>query len=145
METAVATSTKVPETAGDPAAHASNLLADAVLLTHELRAALHDQLRLVSYETERTARSLTAMMAAAIAIGVLLVSAWLASMTAGALALIDRGLEPVAAALIVVALNLLAALAPYGVIRRKRRELGFPATLRTLRPESSHAAEELTP
>jgi hypothetical protein len=140
MGTADETSTGIPEVRSDPVEHASDLLDDALLLTQELRAALHDQLCLVRNEAQLAARSLTAMVAAAIGIGVLGVSAWLGLVAAGAFALIGLGVAPVVAMLIGAALNLIALLVPYEMIRRKSRNLGFPATLRTLRPTSTHSA-----
>lgn len=52
MASADVASSNAIDAAGDTAVHTSNLHGDAVLLTHELQAALHDQLRLVSYETQ---------------------------------------------------------------------------------------------
>lgn len=141
METADEVGTRIAEARSDSVEHsvehASGLLDDALLLTHELRAALHDQLCLVSSEAQLAARSLAAIVGAAVGIGVLLVSAWLGLVAAGAFALIGIGLGPVVAMLIAAALNLIALLVPWGMIRRKRGNLGFPATLRTLRPASS--------
>ncbi len=137
MASTVVASSSTTEAAGDPAVHSSDLFGDAVLLSHELRAALHDQLRLVSYETQLAGRSLVKMVVAAVAVGVLVVSAWLGLMASGALALVGLGLGPPVVLLILAALNLLAALVPCEVIRRRSRDLGFPVTLRTLRPGSS--------
>jgi hypothetical protein len=141
MASADVTSSTTIGSTGGPAVHTSDLLGDAVLLTHELRAALHDQLRLVSYETQLAGRSLMKMVAAAVAIGVLIVSAWFGLMASGALALVSLGLGPAIAMLILAALNLLAAFVPYELIRRKSRDLGFPVTLRTLRPRASRRDE----
>jgi hypothetical protein len=141
MATTDGTGASISEARDDRVTQASGLLDDAVELTHELRAALHDQLRLVSNEAQLAARSLTTIVAAAIGIGGLLVSAWLGLMAVGTYALIDLGLEPVVAMLIGATLNLIALLVPVGMIRRKRRNLGFPATLRTLQPASSRSGE----
>jgi len=137
MGTADGTSTSVAEVPSDRVEHASNLLGDAALLTHELRAALHDQLRLAGHEAQLAGRSLAAIVAAAIGIGVLVASAWLGLMAAGALALIGLGVAPVVAMLIGVAFNLIALLVPYAMIRRRSLDLAFPATLRTLQPSPS--------
>jgi hypothetical protein len=141
METTKGTSASMPEAREHHVAHASAVLDDAVEIAHELRAALHDQLRLVSNEAQLAARSLTTIVVAAIGIGGLLVSAWLGLMAAGIYAMISVGIEPVVAMLIGATLNLLALLVPYGMIRRKRRNLGFPATLRTLQPASRRSGE----
>lgn len=140
MASANGTSSSATEAAGNPAVDTSDLFGHAVLLSYELRAALHDQLRLVSYETQLAGRSLVKMLAAAVAIGVLVVSAWFGLMAAGALALVSLGLGPAVVMLMLAALNLVAALVPYEVIRRKSRDLGFPVTLRTLRPEARPAS-----
>jgi hypothetical protein len=140
MATADATSTKTAEERSDPVEDASGVLEDALQLTHELRAALHDQVSLLSNEAQLAARSLTEMVAAAVGIGVLLVSAWLGLLTAGIFALIGLGLPPIVAMLVAAALNLAALLVPYEVIRRKSRNLSFSATRRTLRPAASATA-----
>jgi hypothetical protein len=131
------TSASIAENPGDAVEHASTLLDDALLLVQELRAGLHDQLCLVSNEAQLAARSLTSMVAAAVGIGVLLVSVWLGLMAAGTLAMIGLGLAPAVAMLIGAALNLIALLVPYQLIRRKGRNLAFPATRRTLEPASA--------
>ena len=139
MTTADRTSSNSTEAGSNHPGQDSGLLDEAIGLTHELREALHDQLTLVSHETQRAARSLAAILAAGIGIGALLVSTWLGLMIAGALTLIGLGLAPAMATLIVVTLNLIALLVPYGLIRRRIRYLGFPATLRTLQPASSRS------
>lgn len=106
----------------------------ALALTRELRELIHDQLRLVTLESRLAAQSLMTMVAAAVGFGVLLVSAWLGLMGAAVLTLIGFGLVPSIAILVVAALNLMVSPVPYGLIRRKIRRLGFPATLRTLKP-----------
>jgi len=141
METTEGGSASHSEARDDRIAHASTPIDDAVEFAHEFRAALHDQLRLVSIEAQLAAQSLRTIVAAAIGIGGLLVSAWLGLMAAGTYVMIGWGLEPVVAVLIGVALNLIALLVPYGMIRRKRRNLGFPATLRTLQPASRRSGE----
>lgn len=139
MAAADGTGSIVSEAGDDREAHASGLLDDAVGLTHELREALHDQLTLLSHETQRAAWSLAAIIAAGIGIGVLLASTWLGLGIAGALTLIGLGLPPAMATLIVVTLNLVALLVPYELIRRRVRNLGFPSTLRTLQPAAERS------
>jgi len=136
MGTADGTTTSIPEVRSDAGEHASNLLDDALLLIQEWSAVLHDQLCLVSNEAQLAARSLIAMVAAAVGIGVLLVSVWLGLMAAATLAVIGLGVPPAVAMLIGAALNLIALLVPYEMIRRKSRDLAFPATRRTLEPAS---------
>jgi hypothetical protein len=134
METAEGASASLPEALDERVVQVSTALGDAVELTHELRAALHDQLRLVSNEAQLVARSLATIVAAAIAIGGLLVSSWLGLLAAGTYAMMGLGFQPGVSILIGVALNLVALLVPYGMIRRRRRHLRFPATLRSLQP-----------
>jgi hypothetical protein len=141
METTDGTGTSIAGVRSESAARASDLLGDALLLTRELRAGLYDQLSLAGYEAQLAARSLSAMVAAAVGIGVLLVSAWLGLLAAGTSALIDLGLAPAIAMLIGAALNLIALLSLYGLIRRKSRNLAFPATRRTVQPASLRGHE----
>ena len=135
------TSPNVSEAGGDHTTGPSDLLDDALTLTHELRETLHDQLRLAGCEAQRAAISLAAMAAAAVGIGVLLASAWLGLMTVGGLALIRLGVAPAIAALVAVALNLIVSWVPYQMIRARSRNLRFPATLRTLRPARAPGRE----
>lgn len=144
METTEGPSASQSEVRDDRIAHASRPIDDAVEIIHELRASLHDQLRLASNEAQLAARSLKTIVAAAIGIGGLLVSAWLGLMAAGAYGMIEWGLAPAVAVLIGVGLNLTALLVPYEMIRRNRRNLGFPATLRTLQPASQRTGERKT-
>jgi hypothetical protein len=74
------------------------------------------------------------MIAAAVAIGVLLVTAWLGVMGALALWATTVGVSRPITLLAIVALNLILSAFLYLAIRRKSLSLGFPATLRTLAP-----------
>jgi hypothetical protein len=132
------TATEAPAEPGEPAVRAPDLFDDVVGLSQELRELAHDQLQLVTLETKLAARSLMTMIAAAVGIGLLLVAAWLGLMGALVLWLAGVGVAPGLAMIAVVVLNLLAALIPYNLIRRRSRSLGFPATLRSLRAAWSH-------
>jgi cytochrome c biogenesis protein CcdA len=136
--TAEATSTSTREVPSEQ--EASGLLADALQIGQELRATLHDRFLLVSDEAQMAARGLAAMAAAAVAIGVLLAASWLGLLAAGVFALIGLGLSPVLAILIGTALDLVALLVLYELIRRKSRHLTFPATRRTLQPAAPHGS-----
>jgi uncharacterized membrane protein YqjE len=106
-------------------------------LQRELRNLVHDQLQLAALEVRLAAHSLMTMVAAAIFAGLLLLFAWVALMGATGLGLTSMGLQPAFAWLAVAALTLVLALVLGGFIRRQSRRLGFPASLRTLKPPVS--------
>jgi hypothetical protein len=118
---------------GDPPA-GPGLLESAGALWHELRGALHDQLRLAVLETKLAGTSLVVMIAAGVMVALLLVTAWLGLVGAGVLWLIGMGVAASMAMLMVVAASVVFALALCYLIRRQSRHLQFPATLRSLRP-----------
>ena len=113
------------------------MLEDAQSLWHELRGLIHDRFRLAALETQRAGKSLVDMIVAGIMVAVLLISAWLGLLTAAMLRLVAHGMVASSAILLAVAFNLLLTLILFGVIRRKRRYLQFPATLRSLQPMTS--------
>ena len=123
-------------TRGDPVS-GSGVLEDAQSLWHELRGLTHDRFRLAALETQRAGKSLVDMIVAGIMVAVLLISAWLGLLTAAVLRLVAHGMVASSAILLAVAFNLLLTLILFGVIRRKRRYLQFPATLRSLQPMTS--------
>lgn len=116
---------------------ASGPLDDVILLAQDLRGLLHDQLQLVACEARLAVRSLCAMLAAAVIIGLLLVTAWLGVLGAAVLSLVSFGFAPASAMVVLAALNLLLALLAFGVVRRHSHRLGFQATLRSLKPVSA--------
>lgn len=133
-------------TAGrNPSEEPSGPLDDAIVLTHELRGLLHDQLQLVACEARLAAHCLTTMVAAAVVIGVLLVTAWLGVMAAAALSLHSLDFAPATSVLLLAALNLLVALFAYRFLRRQSLGLGFPATLRSLTPAAAHGNQRSAP
>ncbi len=107
---------------------------DAQSLWDAIRGLTHDHLQLAALETTLAGQSLVTMIVAGVIVAVLLVSAWLGLETIGVLLLIQHGVFASVAVLAVVGVNLAIALILYGVIRRKCRNLRFPATLRSLRP-----------
>ena len=114
------------------------MLEDAQSLWHELRGLTHDRFRLAALETQRAGKSLVDMIVAGVMVGVLLIGAWLGLMTAAVLELVEHGVVGTSSAiLLAVASNLLIALILFGVIRRKRRYLQFPATLRSFQTTPS--------
>jgi hypothetical protein len=120
-------------TRGDPASD-SGIMEDAQSLWHELRGLTHDRFRLAALETQRAGESLIVMIASAVMVAVLLISAWLGLMVAAVFGLVENGIAASSSILLAVAFNLLLALILCGVIRRKSRYLQFPATLRSLQP-----------
>lgn len=112
----------------------SGLLQDAKSLWQELRGLAHDQLTLAVLETRLAGQGLVTMIAAGLMIAILLVSAWLGLVCAVVLWLVAIGVTASVAVLLAVTANLVCALILYAVIRRQRRYLQFPATLRSLRP-----------
>lgn len=107
---------------------------DAQSLWEAVRGLTHDHLQLAALETTLAGQSLVTMIVAGVIVAVLLVSAWLGLETIGVLLLIQHGVFAGVAVLAAVGVNLALAFILYGVIRRKCRNLRFPATLRSLRP-----------
>jgi len=109
------------------------ILKATAALTQELRATLHDQLQLLVLESERAARSLVVMLAAQVAIGTLLVTAWLALIGAGVFALISTGFSPIWALIAAACLTLAGIFVPYRIIDYQSRHLRFPVTFASLK------------
>ncbi len=128
-----------------PAEEPSGPLDDAIVVAHELRGLLHDQLQLVACEARQAAHHLTTLIAAAVVIGVLLVTAWLGVMATAALSLTSLGFAPATSVLLLAALNLVVALFAYRFLRRQSLSLGFPATLRSLTPATAHGTQRSAP
>lgn len=116
------------------------LMEGAGALIRELQGVAHDYVVLAALETRRAGQSLVIMMAAGVMMAILLVSAWLGLVAAGVFGLVAMGLAPGLAILVAVLANLLFAAGLFAVIRYKRRDLSFPATVRNLRPAAT--AEE---
>jgi uncharacterized membrane protein len=126
-----------PVADGDFVTQATSPLEDLGVLQREVRRLIHDQLKLVALELRVAAHSLMSMITAAIFIGALLVLAWVGLMGATGLGLIGLGLAPALALLVVTALTVILALLIGVFIRHRSRDLGFPATLRTLKPSAT--------
>lgn len=112
----------------------SGPMEDLGTLQRELRMLVHDQLQLAALEFRLATHSLMVMISAAVCIGVLLMLAWLGLMAATGIGLVGIGLNPALVLLAETALTLLLVLWLYRFIGRRSRNLGFPASLRTLRP-----------
>lgn len=113
------------------------LMEGAGSLLRELKDVAHDYVVLAALETKRAGLSLVIMLAASVMMAILLVSAWLGLVAAGVFGLMAAGLAPGFALLIAVLANLLLAVGLYLVIRYKRHDLAFPATVRNLRPSGT--------
>jgi hypothetical protein len=74
------------------------------------------------------------MIVASVMVAVLLNGAWLGLLAASVHWMVENGLVASSAILLAVAFNLLLVLILCGVIRRKSRNLRFPATLHSLQP-----------
>lgn len=125
-----------------PPSSSPGLTEDVTRLSNELRELVHDQLELATLETRLCVNSVLTMAIIAIVTAVLLVSTWLALVGAGALGLVSIGISPTAAMLLLAAANLVLALLGWLMLRRKSGSLGWPATLRTLKPRATAAREE---
>jgi uncharacterized membrane protein YqjE len=138
MESAqIATDSRLPGSPSAAAASDPGLLENAQALWHELRGLAHDHLQLAALETQRAGKSLVNMVVCAVAAAILLVSAWMGLMGAGALWLIASGLNASLALLLVAALNIAAAFVLVTMIRRSSHQLRFPATVRSLKSDAS--------
>lgn len=121
-----------PVANADHADEETSPLQDLGILQRELRKLIHDQLQLAALEVRLATHSLMTMISAAVCIGALLVLVWIGLMAATGLSLIGMGLHPVYVLLTVTALTVVPVLLLRGMIIRRSRHLGFPASLRTL-------------
>lgn len=114
-------------------------------LPQEVRGLIHDHLQLAALEVRLASRSLMIMISFACCIGGLLVLVWLGLMAAVALSLIDGGFHLVLVILLVTALTSGLVLLLFGLIRRRSRDLGFPATLGNLMPSARDSLDRVGP
>lgn len=103
-------------------------------LVSEFRALAHDHLELAALEARLALSSVLRMAIIAIVTALVLASAWLALAGSAALALIGIGMTPALAVLCLAAVNLLLAYLGWMHVRRLSHWIGWPATLRTIRP-----------
>ncbi len=123
-----------PATSREQDVGISSPLEDLNTLQREIRDLIHDQLRLTALEARLAAQSLMSMIAAAVCVGVLLLLAWVGLMGVIGLGLVGIGLKPAFVLLVVVALTIGLAVVLGVFIRHRSRRMGFPATLRALKP-----------
>jgi len=100
------------------------------------RQMLGDFVELVAFEARRAGLSLVWMIMLGVVAAMLLVTTWLALMTALAFWLVSLGVTLAGAIAIVAVTNLLMAVAIGFVCFLLSRNLLFPATRRQLKPES---------
>lgn len=136
-----------PAAAGNGAAHASHsdepgLLASVEVLWQDVRGIAHEHLQLAALETQRAGRSLVWLLVYGILACVLMLGAWVGALAALVLWLISIGLAASAALLLAAVLNVIAAGLFVLAIRRRSRDLGFPATLASL--QGARGATALT-
>jgi len=111
----------------------AGLIDDVKSLWRELVGLLHDRLELATLETKFAVQNLVGMIATGVMVAVLLVSAWLGLLGAIVLWLIHLGLMASIAILLGVLINLALAALLYRSILRQSQNLGWPATLRSLK------------
>lgn len=126
-----------PAAQGDCAALASSPMEDLYALQREVRHCMHDQLQLAALEARLASRSLMTMISAAVCIGALLLLVWVGLIGAAGLMLMETGLAPVLVVLLLTALTSIVVLLLLRLIRQRLYDLGFPATLRTLKPSAT--------
>jgi hypothetical protein len=112
---------------------------NAAGLWRDLRGMAHDQLLLAALEAQRAGRSLVFMLAASIVLGLLLASTLLILTAALILGLIELGLAPSLSALLAALVSIAVSVALAMMIRARSRHLGFPATLRNIKPAPAPA------
>ena len=124
---------------GSESTEAANdgVLDSARSLWRDFTALTKDHLELALLETQRAGQSAVNMLVYAVAAALLLVTAWLGLLAAIVIGLAELGLHAGFGVLIVVALNLIGAFALYRMIRRSSKNLGFPATRRSLRRQGA--------
>jgi len=132
---------------GNGAAHPPDneepgLLVSAGVLWGAVRSIAYDHLRLAALEAQRAGQSLAWLLIYGVLIGVLMLSAWACAIAALMLWLTASGLPASAALLLAALLNSIAAGGFALAIRRRSRDLGFPATLRSL--EGDHGVATVT-
>lgn len=106
------------------------LLDEARSLFTEVRGLAQDRLKLAALETRLAGQSVVKMLIFGVVAAVMVISAWIALVGMGVVALVVYvGLSMVAALAIAAAVNIAAAAALYFAIRKMSRNLAFPRTV----------------
>ncbi len=137
MSESYETSEELPDATNGPAFRVTGPMEDLSTLKRELRSLVYEQLQLAALEVRLAARSTMTMISVAVCIGALLVLAWVGFMGAVGLALNRMGLQPALVLLVLAALTLILILPLSALIRRRSSDLGFPASLRTFKPDAT--------
>lgn len=124
----------LPEPTADGA---GGLLNDVRSLWQQLLGLAHDRVRLAVLETRLAGLSLAAMVAAAVMVGLLVITAWMGLLAALLIATVNSGVSPIAALLFGMSANLAGAWLLCAFIRRRSRHLLWAASLRSLRPDAA--------
>lgn len=112
-------------------------------LFESLRASLTTRLELVALEGRRAGIALAQMLLVGVLGAILGISAWLVAVWGIAWGLMELGLAPWLAILIVIAANLIGAWACVLVVKKLAQRLLFPATLKHLRVKHPPGASSL--
>ncbi len=132
-----ASSTTSPGTSGQR----PGVLQDVRSLARELRGLFHDQVGLAALETRQAGESLVWMIILGVLVGGLLLSAWIGLLAAVVVALIAGGVAgPSVAILLAVSANVLLAVILGWAIRSRLPHLQFPATVRSLTPDTEKSS-----
>lgn len=127
QEAGIAANDATCNAGGDP----PGLLASAEELWADLRAIAQGHLRLAALEAQHAGQCLVWILVLAILVGGLVLGAWTSTIAALVMGLSAVGVPPVAAALLVAVLHIIAAGVVSRAIQRRVRALGFPATVRS--------------
>jgi hypothetical protein len=129
------------QASADPSASSGNpgrppgLLGEVLLLGRDLRSMAHGQLRLAALETRHAGESLVGIVAMGLVAAGLGLSAWLALIAAGGMALVEVGVLTASVALLLGAvINIVLALLLVVLVRQRSRALLLSATVDSLRP-----------
>lgn len=124
------------DSVSNPSGHPPGLLETASLLERELRGVLHGHLVLAALETRKAGESLVWIVALGVVSACLLSTAWLALVGAATLTLVELTSLPLGGVLLMVAaVHGLAAGLMVVAIRRRSRNLLFPASVSRLAPD----------
>jgi len=119
-----------------------NLQQRASALWTNAKGLVHDHTQLALLEVQRASLGLVKIIAAAVVISVLAVTAWMALVTAGVVWAVGAGASWGVAIVVAAVINIAAAAALAFWIKAQVPELLFAATLRQLRGEPPENEEQ---
>lgn len=118
-----------------------NLQQRASALWTNAKGLVHDHTQLALLEVQRASLGLVKIIAAAVVISVLAVTAWMALVTAGVVWAVGAGASWGVAIVVAAVINIVAAAALALWIKKQVPELLFAATLRQLRGDAPEDEE----